>query len=149
MKVVNIMSSNVLGGVEQVFLDYNEALNLKNHEVYAFYNKFGKIKIKLKTLKNVKYIPTLFIKPYFIKRFGLPPNSIYFDFTKAKYQCCKTLGKKANPIKKAKIGAKTFSLKVIVILGLSKPKKIKLINKRVTLIINEYINALFDTIKSK
>ena len=66
MKVVNIMSSKVLGGVEQVFLDYNEALNLKNHEVYAFYNKFGKIKIKLKTLKNVKYIPTLFIKPYFI-----------------------------------------------------------------------------------
>ena len=60
------MSSKVLGGVEQVFLDYNEALNLKNHEVYAFYNKFGKIKIKLKTLKNVKYIPTLFIKPYFI-----------------------------------------------------------------------------------
>ena len=66
MKVVNIMSSKVLGGVEQVFLDYNEALNLKNHEVYAFYNKFGKIKIKLKTLKNVKYIPTLFIKQYFI-----------------------------------------------------------------------------------
>ena len=38
---------------------------------------------------------------------------------------------------------------IIVILGLSKPKKIKLINKRVTLIINENIKSLFDTIKSK
>lgn len=64
MKIVNIMSSRILGGVEQAFIDYNEALSTKGYDVYAMYDKRGKIKGKLKNLNNVKYVPSLFIKPY-------------------------------------------------------------------------------------
>ena len=63
MKIINIMSSKNLGGVEQAFLDYNEALSLEGNEVFAFYNRIGKIKNKLKELKNVKYIPSIFFHP--------------------------------------------------------------------------------------
>lgn len=66
MKVINVMSSKILGGVEQAFLDYNESLSIKGYEVFALYNKYGKIKGKLKILKNVKYIPSIFIKPFFL-----------------------------------------------------------------------------------
>lgn len=63
------MSSKILGGVEQAFIDYNEALSTKGYDVYAMYDKRGKIKGKLKNLNHVKYIPSLFIKPHI---FSLP-----------------------------------------------------------------------------
>ena len=66
MKIVNIMSSRILGGVEQAFIDYNEALSTKGYDVYAMYDKRGKIKGRLKNLNNVKYLPVLFIKPYIL-----------------------------------------------------------------------------------
>ena len=66
MKIINVMSSKVLGGVEQAFLDYNEALSMAGHEVFAFYSRIGKIRTKLEKLKNVIYKPSLFIKPTFI-----------------------------------------------------------------------------------
>lgn len=66
MKILNIMSSRILGGVEQVFVDYNEAFASKGHQVFAMYDKRGRIKGKLKNLDNIKYVPSLFIKPYFL-----------------------------------------------------------------------------------
>ena len=66
MRIVNVMSSKVLGGVEQAFLDYNEALSFENNQVFAFYNRRGKIKNKIKELKNVKYFPSTFFKPMFL-----------------------------------------------------------------------------------
>ena len=69
MKIINVMSSKILGGVEQAFIDYNEALGAKGYNVYAIYDKRGKIRGKLKNLNNVTYIPSLFIKPYI---FSLP-----------------------------------------------------------------------------
>lgn len=66
MRVVNIMSSKQLGGVEQAFLDYNEALALKGNDVFAFYNKRGKIKNRIKQIKNVTYLPSTFFHPTFL-----------------------------------------------------------------------------------
>lgn len=66
MKIANVMSSKVLGGVEQAFLDYNEALSFEGNQVFAFYNKRGKIKDKLKEIKNVTYLPSTFFKPTFL-----------------------------------------------------------------------------------
>jgi len=66
MRIANVMSSKDLGGVEQAFLDYNEALDLEENQVFAFYNKRGKIKNKLKKLKNVTYLPSTFFKPTFL-----------------------------------------------------------------------------------
>lgn len=31
MRIINIMSSKTLGGIEQAFLDYNEALSFNNN----------------------------------------------------------------------------------------------------------------------
>lgn len=74
MKIVNVIPNKLLGGAEQAFIDYNEALALKGHEVFAIYNKAGKIKTKIKKAKNIKYLPSIFFKPlmllfpyYFLK----------------------------------------------------------------------------------
>ena len=64
MRIANIMTSKVLGGVEQAFLDYNKALASKGNEVFAIFNKNGKIDEKIEKLDNVHYVPSLFIKPY-------------------------------------------------------------------------------------
>lgn len=66
MRIVNVMSSKVLGGSEQAFLNYNSALSLMNHEVFAIFNRNGKIKEKLQKLKGVSYLPAIFFKPYFL-----------------------------------------------------------------------------------
>lgn len=66
MKIINIMSSKILGGVEQAFLDYNDALSSKGNQVFAIYNKYGKIKNKIKQKNNIKYIPSIFFKPSFL-----------------------------------------------------------------------------------
>ena len=66
MRIANVMSSKALGGVEQAFLDYNEALSFDDNQVFAFYNKRGKIKDKLKEIKNVTYLPSTFFKPTFL-----------------------------------------------------------------------------------
>lgn len=66
MRVLNVMSSKILGGLEQVFLDYNKALSSKGYTVFAMYNKYGKIKNKLEELPSVKYISKLFFRPYIL-----------------------------------------------------------------------------------
>lgn len=62
MKIINIMASKTSGGIEQAFLDYNEALVLKDHKVFAVYNKNGKIK----NIVKVDNVPSLFFKPSFL-----------------------------------------------------------------------------------
>lgn len=86
MKIVNILSSRDLGGTEQAFLDYNEALAEKGNEVFAIYNKNGKIKYKIekaKKFKNIKYLPSVFFKPhslllpiFFLKLLKIKPDVI-------------------------------------------------------------------------
>lgn len=66
MKIINVMSSKLLGGLEQAFLDYNEALGVEGHQVFAIYNKLGKIKDRIKPLGNVEYLPSIFFKPNFL-----------------------------------------------------------------------------------
>lgn len=119
MKVVNIMSSKVLGGVEQAFLDYNEALSLNGYNVFAFYNKFGKIKDKLIKNDKVKYSPLFFLSPYiflfpyyFLKIKNIKPDIIIIH------------SKKILPIF-AKIG-KLLKIPVVIVCH---NEKIKLINK--------------------
>ncbi len=99
MKIVNVMSSKQLGGVEQAFLDYNEALSLMGNEVFAFYDKRGKIKTRIKELKNVKYKPSTFFKPtfvlfpiYFASIFSIKPDIIIVH-SKAVLGLFATIGK--------------------------------------------------------
>lgn len=66
MKIVNVLSSKTLGGVEQSFLNYNNALSFGGHEVFAIFNRNGKISGKLEKIDNVEYLPSIFFKPHFL-----------------------------------------------------------------------------------
>ena len=66
MKILNIMISKGLGGLEQAFLDYNESLIKQGYNLSVIYNKKGKIKSKFNTVNNIKYFPMTFFKPYFL-----------------------------------------------------------------------------------
>ena len=68
IKILNVMSSKNLGGIEQAFIDYNTAFSQFNYKVYAFYHKKGKIKEKIKNInaKNINFIGFNFFKPYFL-----------------------------------------------------------------------------------
>lgn len=66
MKIVNVMSGKMLGGVEQAFINYNNALSLSGHQVFAIFNKNGKVKDKIEKIDNVEYLPSIFFKPYFL-----------------------------------------------------------------------------------
>lgn len=43
MRIVNVMISKKLGGIEQAFLDYTQALLLKNHEVMLIADKKNRL----------------------------------------------------------------------------------------------------------
>ena len=66
MKILNIIPNNGLGGAEQSFINYNKALSNKGHKVFAIYNRYGKIKNKIKEMENVKYIADFFFRPFFL-----------------------------------------------------------------------------------
>lgn len=66
MKIVNILSSKRFGGVEQAFLNYNNALSIGGHEIFAIFNKNGKVRDKIGKIDNVKYLPSIFFKPHFL-----------------------------------------------------------------------------------
>ena len=119
MKILNIMSSKILGGVEQAFLNYNKLLSLIGFEVFAIYNKNGKIKQKLEKIDNVNYLPSIFFKPYFL----LFPY-YYFKIKKIKPDFILVQTKKVLPLF-AKIG-KMLNIPVILI---AHNDKIKLIDK--------------------
>ncbi len=59
MRIVNVMISKVLGGVEQAFDDYGRALALAGHEVLAVMDARGKTAERFKTAEH--------ITPYFIR----------------------------------------------------------------------------------
>lgn len=119
MKILNIMSSKILGGVEQAFLNYNKLLSLIGFEVFAIYNKNGKIKQKLEKIDNVNYLPSIFFKPYFL----LFPY-YYFKIKKIKPDFILVQTKKVLPLF-AKIG-KMLNIPLILI---AHNDKIKLIDK--------------------
>ena len=119
MKILNIMSSKILGGVEQAFLNYNKLLSLIGFEVFAIYNKNGKIKKKLEKIDNVNYLPSIFFKPYFL----LFPY-YYFKIKKIKPDFILIQTKKILPLF-AKIG-KMLNIPVILV---AHNDKIKLIDK--------------------
>ena len=119
MKILNIMSSKILGGVEQAFLNYNKLLSLIGFEVFAIYNKNGKIKQKLEKIDNINYLPSIFFKPYFL----LFPY-YYFKIKKIKPDFILVQTKKILPLF-AKIG-KMLNIPVILV---AHNDKIKLIDK--------------------
>lgn len=59
MRIVNVMISKVLGGVEQAFDDYGRALALKGHDVLAVMDSRGKTAERFKASERVT--------PYFIR----------------------------------------------------------------------------------
>lgn len=119
MKILNIMSSKILGGVEQAFLNYNKLLSLIGFEVFAIYNKNGKIKQKLEKIDNINYLPSIFFKPYFL----LFPY-YYFKIKKIKPDFILVQTKKVLALF-AKIG-KMLNIPVILV---AHNDKIKLIDK--------------------
>ena len=70
MRIVNVMISRVMGGIEQAFLDYTEALQLHHHEVCAVIDKHCKVLPQLQNLAPHDIVPVsflhynLFLVPY-------------------------------------------------------------------------------------
>lgn len=54
MKIVNIMIARGLGGIEQAFLDYNNALLSQGFEVLAITDKRAQINEKITPHQNLK-----------------------------------------------------------------------------------------------
>jgi len=119
MKIVNVMTSKVLGGIEQAFLDYNKALSLKNHKVINIINKNAKIKSKIsnETIDKIIEIPFVhynyFLIPY-----------LYFKLKKENVDIFIVHNKKAIPI--FKYLAKLLKVKIV---GVSHNPKYKYIDK--------------------
>lgn len=60
MRIVNVMISKTLGGIEQAFLDYTQALKLHNHDVCAVIDKKSKVLPSVQQLtQNIIQIPFL------------------------------------------------------------------------------------------
>lgn len=59
MRIVNVMISRVMGGIEQAFLDYNEALKLHHHQVFSVVDTKCKILPALQKIapENILQIP--------------------------------------------------------------------------------------------
>ncbi len=119
MKIVNILSSKTFGGVEQAFLNYNSLLSSSNHEIFAIFNKNGKIRDRLENFKNIKYLPSIFFKPHFL----LFPY-FYFKIRKIKPDFIIVQSRKVLSLF-AKIG-KVLNIPVIVV---AHGDKIKFLNK--------------------
>lgn len=119
MRVVNIMISKTVGGVEQAFLDYNEALMLSGHEVLSIVHNKTKLKENLKKEGkiNVEYIN--------FERFNyLLVLSLYLKLKKFSADIVITHSKKAIPI--LRIVTKLLNIPLI---GVSHNPKYKLVNK--------------------
>ena len=86
MKIVNVMISRVMGGIEQAFLDYNQALRLLDYEVLSIVDKKNVISDKLNTpifaINFNKYNPLLIWHLYSrLKKFA--PDVIIVQSKKA------------------------------------------------------------------
>ena len=119
MRIVNIMISKTLGGVEQAFLDYNQALLLAGNDVLSVVHKKTKLFDKLSMQKglNVQYIN--FNQFNYILIW-----SLYKSFKQFKADVIITHSKKAIPILRV-----VASLLHVPLIGVSHNPKYKLVNK--------------------
>lgn len=119
MKIVNVMINRGLGGIEQAFLDYNKALSLYNHKIYAIIDKRAKIKQYLNDCNLEKIIEIPFLHYNYFLVF-----SLYKQLKNIKPDIIIIHNKKAIPI--FKIIARLLGAKII---GVSHNPKYKQINK--------------------
>ncbi len=68
MKIFNIMLTRRLGGIEQAFLDYNKALNLKGHQVVNITSSFALINKKnINSIKLPNIVPWCIFSKIYLK----------------------------------------------------------------------------------
>ncbi|MBO6281426.1 MAG: glycosyltransferase family 4 protein [Alphaproteobacteria bacterium] len=119
MRIVNVMIGRELGGIEQAFLDYNQALTLYGHTVCAVINKNAKIETFLARQNIKKIVKTRFIHyNYFLL------ITLYIKLRRFNPDVIIVHNKKAIPI--FKILARLLHVKII---GVSHNPKFKLIDK--------------------
>ena len=75
MKTVNVMISRNLGGIEQAFSDYCNALKMYNHQVFAVIDNGCKIQAQLEALQ-----PDKIIKIPFVHRINIPSKENYIIY---------------------------------------------------------------------
>lgn len=117
MRVVNVMISKKLGGIEQAFLDYTQALSLRKHEVIIVADKKNKLKDKIEKL-SIKGQILLKFTHY---NFFLVPL-LYFKLKRFKPEVIIVHNKKAVPILKAV--ARLLGAKIVGVSHNPKFKKI-------------------------
>lgn len=115
MRVVNVMVSKTLGGVEQAFLDYNQALKFAGQQVLSVMHK--KAKLSFFEDNNVLYINFFTWNVFLI-------FSLYKKFKQFKPDVIITHSKKAIPILRI-----VANLLKVPLVGVSHNPKYKLVNK--------------------
>lgn len=118
MRIINVMVSKTLGGVEQAFLDYNAALSLGGHQVLAVAHK----KTKLTEQLNKQNIEVKFINFNHLNYFLV--FSLYKNFKKFAPDIIITHSKKAIPILRI-----VANLLKVPLVGVSHNPKYKLVNR--------------------
>ncbi|MBR1825998.1 MAG: glycosyltransferase family 4 protein [Alphaproteobacteria bacterium] len=115
MKIVNVMISRVMGGIEQAFLYYNAAFESLGYEVLSVIDKKSAVINEVQTpklsIKFEKYNPLLILKLYFALKKFMPDMIIVHQ-------------KKAIPL--FKIAAKMLGATII---GVAHNPKIKRLEK--------------------
>lgn len=119
MKTVNVMISRNLGGIEQAFLDYGNALKMYNHQVFAVIDNGCKIQAQLEALQPDKIIRIPFVHYNYLLICYL-----YFKLKSYAPDVIIVHNKKAIPIFKAV--ARMLNAKII---GVSHNPKYKQVNK--------------------
>lgn len=119
MRVVNVMISKTLGGVEQAFLDYNQALSSSGHQVIAIADKNTRLKDKLEqqNLYNLFYI-------HFNRYNYILILSLYAKLKKFAPDIIITHSKKAIPL--LRVVANWLKIPLV---GVSHNPKYKLVNR--------------------
>ncbi len=107
MKTVNVMISRNLGGIEQAFLDYGNALKMYNHQVFAVIDSGCKIQAQLEALQPDKIIRIPFVHYNYLLIFYL-----YFKLKSYAPDVIIVHNKKAIPIFKAV--ARMLNAKIII-----------------------------------
>ncbi len=119
MRIVNVMVSKILGGLEQAFIDYNSALLSCKHEVLAVVDNKSKVLSSLEECSGLQRLKVsfnrynIFLIPY-----------LYFKLKSFSPDLIITHSKKTIPI--LKIVAGLLKIKII---GVSHNPKFKLVNK--------------------
>ncbi len=108
MRIVNVMISRVMGGIEQAFLDYTEALKLYNHQVCAVVDTKCKILPELQQLNPEAVVQVSFVH----YNWFLVPY-LYFKLKKFAPDLVIVHNKKAVPIFKA--AARLLGAKIVAV----------------------------------